>query len=1059
MDTLLDGARRPAQATTPLDCQVSTYASATDRHGATATLRDCLTGQAFDTQAHELAAQIAATFDKDTRSQLKKRLPAFTPAGTFAPTRGATNLQAYTGLIPLDFDDCDVSHALAVLAAQPFIAYAAPSVSGRGAVALALVDTPAARHGQAFDALAAHFEALGLPPDHATRDVSRLRFFAPWDKLSFINDSPKPFTVPRPGPAVPEVPKPGPPNPKPGPFPPKPHGNAQHIPETALAELRRRVPIHDLAARLGIQRPHGRTRGNYHCFNHAGHNHGDRNPSLSIQERGDGGFFRCHGCGIKGDPIELYRQHTGANFADAVAALNELYGYPGLIQTGQPQANATPAPQPVKPAQFEARRYLSEISPALADFCKRHPRAILQAPTGTGKTRAIVQEIAPRLGGALIAVPLIALAEQIGAEYGLPVAAGTCDSADLEAVANAPLAVATFDRAPDVAGAFETLIVDEAHELIDAERYRSKAIRDLEAVAGLMDNVVLASATPPSLFALDEYAQAQVSVKDLPAVPLSHITYASGQRDATALDLAAETAADPNGLAIVRINDRQRCEVLAETLANRGFDRDAIAVFHRGAADGNEALESLIKDGRLPDKTRIVLTTSIIECGVSIYADGRNVRMIWVPSAYNPKSLVQFSARVRTCQQLEVCALELQDRETGTQADPAAEYDALRKHWQHVADELNGLSAATADAAADAWRHAQRPELNTSQTDALNALIVSDAGHYRINRPYLIALAERRAMSGIDGLRFLTWAQTLAPHLQSEPLECGQAAADGTATAAEIDQAAETAATQKQALNAWLVSELAPSLLAILQLAANATRSKGLLSKLKALWGIAKDRYDGQARALMQRAKEAGHASEAVKELAQWFAAELASLRNLGLSEAQALAVLAPNGSELAPQARLNRLKEQIRTAAHLELYETDGGLSKAETYDAKALERVRTALETGTEYSADEIARQVNAALGKRRARNEAQALKLAHLLFHIEGRQVRQADGGRTRVYRIVGARTLDSIGESWGIDTDGIRQIFGLVQVRTTLKIDARNGLNASANPEFCHTPTPI
>jgi archaellum biogenesis ATPase FlaH len=60
------------------------------------------------------------------------------------------------------------------------------------------------------------------------------------------------------------------------------------------------IPCTDLAEKLGLERG---TNENYHCFNEQGHNNGDQNPSLQISEDG----FKCHGCGLHGNNIELIK--------------------------------------------------------------------------------------------------------------------------------------------------------------------------------------------------------------------------------------------------------------------------------------------------------------------------------------------------------------------------------------------------------------------------------------------------------------------------------------------------------------------------------------------------------------------------------------------------------------------------------------------------------------------------------------------------------------------------------------------------------------------------------
>jgi len=125
---------------------------------------------------NQLVDQIRAEPDKAKRNELKKRLPAITPSGTFVKRR-ADQLVKHSGYIALDFDNCDPQQAKNKLFNIVNVFYAGLSASGRGCWALIPIHNPE-HHRRHFDALRADFEAQGLEVDPACKDVCRLRFYS-----------------------------------------------------------------------------------------------------------------------------------------------------------------------------------------------------------------------------------------------------------------------------------------------------------------------------------------------------------------------------------------------------------------------------------------------------------------------------------------------------------------------------------------------------------------------------------------------------------------------------------------------------------------------------------------------------------------------------------------------------------------------------------------------------------------------------------------------------------------------------------------------------------------
>jgi hypothetical protein len=90
-----------------------------------------------------------------------------------------------------------------------------------------------------------------------------------------------------------------------------------------LSEIKQRVDLHDLAGRLGLERPD--PKGNYRSPHHK-----DRNPSLSIYRCKHSGDLKWkdHSGGEGGDCFDLVRYVENCDEGSAIKRVRDLYGFP-----------------------------------------------------------------------------------------------------------------------------------------------------------------------------------------------------------------------------------------------------------------------------------------------------------------------------------------------------------------------------------------------------------------------------------------------------------------------------------------------------------------------------------------------------------------------------------------------------------------------------------------------------------------------------------------------------------------------------------------------------------
>lgn len=103
-----------------------------------------------------------------------------------------------------------------------------------------------------------------------------------------------------------------------------------------LQEIKQRVDLHDLAGKLGLERPD--PSGNYRSPHHK-----DRSPSLSIYDRNGNGELRWkdHSSGHGGDHFDLVRYVEQCDEVAAIRRVRELYNIPFERQTQPKQQLST----------------------------------------------------------------------------------------------------------------------------------------------------------------------------------------------------------------------------------------------------------------------------------------------------------------------------------------------------------------------------------------------------------------------------------------------------------------------------------------------------------------------------------------------------------------------------------------------------------------------------------------------------------------------------------------------------------------------------------------------
>ena len=143
-----------------------------------------------------------ASLSKEEADQIKKGLPAFTPSGTFEPTRKADNLYRYSGVVHADLDKLSadkLEEVKVILGDDPYTFGYFVSPSENGLKVFSRVDSTPDMHKQAISQYRLHIaELTGIydekQNDSSISDVSRLCFVS-YDPDAYINENSEVFVV------------------------------------------------------------------------------------------------------------------------------------------------------------------------------------------------------------------------------------------------------------------------------------------------------------------------------------------------------------------------------------------------------------------------------------------------------------------------------------------------------------------------------------------------------------------------------------------------------------------------------------------------------------------------------------------------------------------------------------------------------------------------------------------------------------------------------------------------------------------------------------------------
>ena len=341
--------------------------------------------------------------------------------------------------------------------------------------------------------------------------------------------------------------------------------------------------------------------------------------------------------------------------------------------------NDKPFRAPFVGFNLHIQKRVSERKVEVMRLVNEHPRLLIQAPTGSGKTYTFLKEIIPaRLAANLdervaFVVPTKALAEEISAAYDLPLVHGGITGDERIMAVESRLYVTTYDSAP-LLGIADTIIVDEAHTL--TRDFRARAKQGLEDLMDAAERTVMLTATPTALWEHFGYKLVNIKQEDpkVREIDVNEIGPTITLRNVCADLVYAASKEDEGKVSFIRMNHKTALKtVMTEAIKSGLFHEDQVAYIDSADENKGPVYDSITSNSMVPPGTRLVLMTSLMDEGVNI--NNTNIARVHflqdkISGDLRDEQAIQFVSRFRKWDGKAELYVKKDDRELGNSWDP-----------------------------------------------------------------------------------------------------------------------------------------------------------------------------------------------------------------------------------------------------------------------------------------------------------------------------------------------------------------------------------------------------
>ncbi|UZS00056.1 DEAD/DEAH box helicase family protein [Chondrinema litorale] len=316
-----------------------------------------------------------------------------------------------------------------------------------------------------------------------------------------------------------------------------------------------------------------------------------------------------------------------------------------------------------KRTYLNINQYLGEINSLLSEKVEQYKKVILKSGCGTGKTTWISNYAKENDKRLILVVPYMALTQQLRNRMeglGMVCIDGNSTKEDIQSAKNSKLVSVTYDSLQKVVEGNDKeeclLAVDEYHNLVNQEHFRADACLNVFKALKSFQNVVLLSGTPHFLYEELGFNSIIVKAKKQNKVVVTPIRYKN-----KISWLLSDLAKQPTGkLNVIRCKTVLQLKQIKDALIDTGTDKKSIScIYNHDFLDADPTWEMLIQKNLVPQDVKILLCTAKINDGVNI--ENKNVGKVYIVDENNMDSFIQFVARFRNIDNLDVNSLHSQN--------------------------------------------------------------------------------------------------------------------------------------------------------------------------------------------------------------------------------------------------------------------------------------------------------------------------------------------------------------------------------------------------------------
>ncbi len=301
--------------------------------------------------------------------------------------------------------------------------------------------------------------------------------------------------------------------------------------------------------------------------------------------------------------------------------------------------------------QLTISMYVAEVLPNILDYADKHNKVILRADTGKGKTTAFIRDFHTHRpnGRIMIMASLTIIVHQNQRDYNKKAVflTGNSDGFDHQEARDAKIVFATYEQGTKHLEhhTFDYIIIDEVHQLLTANSFKSNAIAEMTAL--FKDSKIIGlTGTPSNIFSLLGFKLLDVDVEQ-PSLMSGAVRYSN--RSVSNI-VMTHLMYQPKGKVLIRVNAIETCKAIIKELINKKIYKksEVLLLYSSLEIKKSDDYEGLAYKRKFSDKIRIVFTTAMIDEGLSIDQFGfTDVLFIETSYEHRPEPIKQFFARFR----------------------------------------------------------------------------------------------------------------------------------------------------------------------------------------------------------------------------------------------------------------------------------------------------------------------------------------------------------------------------------------------------------------------------